>query len=93
MPSIGGCRYITGGVAFGDITVTGPAGNKQVANNVGWTAGAGVEYAFAASRWSTKLEYLYTDLGSATCDPAYCGVSTTADFKANLFRVGLNYRF
>ena len=39
------------------------------------------------------LEYLYADLGSATCDAAHCGVSTDADFKANVVRVGVNYRF
>ena len=85
--------YITGGAAFGDIAVTSSFNNTQVDNKVGWTLGGGIEYAFPASHWSTKLEYLYADLGSATCDPAYCGVSTTADFKANIVRAGLNYRF
>jgi outer membrane immunogenic protein len=85
--------YATGGAAFGDITVNTPAGGSQAQNKVGWTAGAGVEYAFTGSRWSTKLEYLYVNLGSATCDAAHCGVSTSADFKANVVRLGLNYRF
>lgn len=84
--------YGTGGAAFGDITVS-LGGVKQVANNVGWTAGAGVEYAFAATHWSAKVEYLYADLGSMTCDAAHCGIPTDVDLKTNVVRVGLNYHF
>jgi len=60
----------------------------------GWTAGAGVEYAFMGN-WSAKLEYLYVDLGSATCGMATCGfpADESINFKANLVRAGLNYRF
>jgi outer membrane immunogenic protein len=32
---------------------------------VGWTAGAGVEWAFA-DNWTAKLEYLYVDLGHSS---------------------------
>jgi outer membrane immunogenic protein len=32
---------------------------------IGWTAGAGAEYAFARN-WSVKLEYLFVDLGSTS---------------------------
>jgi outer membrane immunogenic protein len=32
----------------------------------GWTAGAGAEYAIAASDWSLAFLYLYADFGSAT---------------------------
>lgn len=85
--------YVTGGAAFGDITIKTPAGGSQQSNQVGWTAGGGVEYAFAGTNWSTKLEYLYVDLGSATCDAVHCGTSTSADFKSNIVRVGLNYRY
>jgi len=85
--------YITGGAAIGSINVSTPAGGAQGADKVGWTAGGGIEYAFAATRWSTKLEYLYADLGSITCDAAHCGTSLNADFHANIVRVGLNYHF
>jgi outer membrane immunogenic protein len=85
--------YATGGAAFGDITVKTPGGGSQGENKVGWTAGAGVEYAFMGTRWSTKLEYLYVDLGSMTCDATHCGTATDADFKANVVRMGLNYKF
>jgi outer membrane immunogenic protein len=83
--------YLTGGAAFGDIK--GTAGGASVTKtNVGWTAGAGVEYAFLGA-WSAKVEYLYADLGKATCPAATCGVDTDIKFKTNLVRLGVNYRF
>ena len=84
--------YITGGAAFGDIQVLAPGGGGQDSSNIGWVAGAGIEYSFDP-RWSTKFEYLYADLGSATCDATHCGTSTNVDFKANIVRVGVNYHF
>ncbi len=85
--------YFTGGVAFGNIEVSTPIG-KESDTNMGWTIGAGVEYAFL-NNWSAKLEYLYVDLGSATCTAATCGLASDAnvDFTANIVRAGLNYRF
>jgi outer membrane immunogenic protein len=85
--------YLTAGAAYGNVymaTNNGSAtGTKQ-----GWTAGAGVEYAFAGA-WSAKLEYLYVDLGSVTCAQAACGFATdeSVSFKANIVRAGVNYRF
>lgn len=85
--------YVTGGAAFGDIK----ASNSLLASSasktaVGWTLGAGVEYAMW-SNWSVKLEYLYVDLGKFGCGIA-CGAATdNVSFKANLVRAGLNYRF
>ena len=43
--------------------------------------------------WTTKLEYLYVDLGSTTCGTVTCGVETTINFDAHLLRGGLNYKF
>jgi outer membrane immunogenic protein len=73
---------------------------------VGWTAGAGLEYAFAP-HWTAKAEYLYYDLGSISYNsgtivgslppslPAIstAGFSSSADFKGNIVRGGLNYHF
>jgi outer membrane immunogenic protein len=84
--------YFTGGVAIGSVKLSPNGGTSVTDTQVGWTAGAGVEYAFAGP-WSAKFEYLYTDLGKASCDASNCGVSTTADLKLNLFRAGINYRF
>jgi outer membrane immunogenic protein len=62
----------------------------------GWTAGAGIE-ARIDNRWSTKLEYLYVDLGSGTVftEPIGGGatVSENVTFRAHILRGGLNYRF
>lgn len=85
--------YITGGAAFGDISVSTPFGTTQIADKVGWTVGGGIEYALPATHWSTKVEYLYTDFGSMTCDAAHCGIPTDVDLKTNVVRVGVNYRF
>lgn len=83
--------YITGGAAYGGIKMT--AGTlSETKSRLGWTAGAGVEYAFLGA-WSAKIEYLYVDLGTVTCSSGTCGGDTDVSFKTNLARVGLNYRF
>jgi outer membrane immunogenic protein len=85
--------YLTGGLAYGNMYIdTGAVAVSQT--KAGWTAGAGVEYAFAGA-WSAKLEYLYVDLGSATCGSAACPLAPdeSINFKASLIRAGVNYRF
>jgi outer membrane immunogenic protein len=87
--------YLTGGAAFGNIKAgqTGSATNAS-ATKVGWTAGAGIEYAFLKNEWSAKLEYLYADLGKLSCDAVSCGgVVTDVSFKTSIVRLGINYRF
>jgi len=84
--------YITGGAAFGDVKISDAIGSASQ-TKFGWTAGLGVEYAFW-SNWSTKIEYLYADLGKATCAAPSCGaVDVSGSFKASIVRLGLNYRF
>jgi len=73
----------------------------------GWTAGAGVEVAFA-DNWTAKIEYLFVDLiGNVSCNHGYsCGndvaATTTVSavaannavkFNENIVRVGLNFKF
>ncbi len=84
--------FLTGGAAFGDIKMSTPLGSSETKTKVGWTAGAGVEYAFAGP-WSVKAEYLYVDLGKATCGGATCGIDTDVKFRTNIVRAGINYRF
>jgi outer membrane immunogenic protein len=84
--------YITGGAAFANIEATPNGGSSVSSTNIGWTAGAGIEYAFLEN-WSAKLEYLYADLGSLSCSATNCGIDTKVDFKTGIVRVGLNYRF
>lgn len=83
--------YVTGGAAFGDVKMSTAVGS-DTKTKIGYTLGAGVEYALM-SNWSTKVEYLYTDLGKSTCSAANCGTDTDVTYKANIVRLGLNYRF
>ena len=83
--------YFTAGAAFGDVQMMTNAGTVT-ADKTGWTAGAGLEYAFLGP-WSAKFEYLYSDLGSATCGSGICGTNTAVTFKTNMLRLGVNYRF
>lgn len=84
--------YITGGAAFGDIKATAPSGASATKTKVGWTAGAGLEYAMW-SNWSVKAEYLYVDLGKFDCGLTCGATSDNVSFKANIVRAGVNYRF
>lgn len=85
--------YLTGGMAYGDVkgSIAGAAGFTKT--NIGWTGGGGLEYAFI-NNWSAKVEYLYVDLGTATCD-AICSGSSPFDvtFHSHTVRAGLNYKF
>jgi len=88
--------YGTGGAAFGD--VQGAAGALPFASGTqtGWTAGAGIEWAFAPN-WTGKVEYLYVDLGNFSCPATSCaatgGIPTTITFTENIIRAGINYKF
>jgi outer membrane immunogenic protein len=68
----------------------------------GWTAGGGVEWAFAP-RWSLKAEYLFADFGKVTYTtfnngPGFVGTAGqvafhTVDSKLQVVRVGVNWQF
>ncbi len=79
--------YVTGGAAFGNIKTSIAGVGSSNETNIGWTLGAGLEAAIAGP-WTAKIEYLYVDLGDGG---AVAG--STADFKTNIVRAGLNYRF
>ena len=86
--------YVTGGLAFGGLTanIAGTPFGAQSANNLGWTAGAGIEFAITPAL-RAKVEYLFVNLATFNCFTA-CGGGPIA-FNANnasVFRVGLNYR-
>jgi len=103
--------YVTGGVAWAEVndTFTGSTTNPLVALNgtsvsfsqtkSGGTVGAGVETRLWGG-WSTKLEYLYANLGST--DRAFTRTNGLGDFATltsnhslsdHMVRFGLNYRF
>ena len=85
--------FITGGLAVGDIKadLSGPGSTTET--KAGWTLGGGVEFAIAGP-WTAKVEYLYVDLGNGSCGITVCTAGAAdVEFRANLVRAGLNYRF
>ena len=88
--------YATFGFAWGHTHAEINDGSGAIIGHYqpGWTAGLGLEYAFRGN-WSAKVEYLYADLGTATCPAGTCNPLVPVDiaFKTNLVRLGLNYRF
>jgi len=84
--------YVTGGGAFGDVKTTAGGLGSQTTTQAGWTGGAGVEAAISGP-WTAKVEYLYVDLGKASCGAVPCGLATSASLTSNLVRGGINYRF
>jgi outer membrane immunogenic protein len=86
--------YITGGAAFGNIDATSPGFTGASSTQVGWTAGAGLEFA-VVNNVTAKVEYLHYDLGSFTCG-LNCGngfVNDSVSFHADAIRGGVNVRF
>jgi outer membrane immunogenic protein len=85
--------YATGGLAYGELKGSDSLFNASGSDfRAGWTVGAGVETALA-QHWTVKGEYLYVDLGHAVLFNAAPGVPETVSFTANVFRVGVNYKF
>ncbi|WP_128967863.1 outer membrane protein [Bradyrhizobium guangdongense] len=100
--------YVTGGAAFGGVqssvsSISAPPfpgstfSGSSSDTRFGWSAGAGVEWAFAPN-WTVRGEYLHVDLGRndvAMNDPAAPGVTATYRFhhEFDAVRVGVNYKF
>jgi len=59
---------------------------------VGWTVGAGVEYAFMGNL-SARLEYRYADFGTSTVYSAAPGLTYAERATEHSVRLGLSYRF
>ena len=80
--------------AFTDPFYVLPADPKGTQTRAGWTAGAGLDWAFAP-HWSTNVEYGYYDFG----DNSYLLTGPVVGFTGNLkdrihtVTVGLNYHF
>jgi outer membrane immunogenic protein len=86
--------YATGGLALTnvEIALTQPAISASDVEG-GWTAGAGVEFAFA-DNWTAKAEYLFVDFGKITCHVSLpvCGTGAVS-LTENVIRAGINYKF
>jgi outer membrane immunogenic protein len=94
--------YGVGGIAWthekSNIAFTDPAFGATVDNGTtvrtGWTAGAGLEWAFAP-HWSTNVEYNYYDFGSNNflLNGPLVGFGGNLSDRIQTLTVGLNYRF
>lgn len=84
--------YLTGGVAYGGVTVDRTPGLTSSQWQTGYTLGGGVEHAFT-SNISARLEYRYTDLGSVSLSNPALGVNDTTNISTNAIRAGLSFRF
>jgi outer membrane immunogenic protein len=91
--------YGKGGVAFAHDkdSLNDIVGNTASAslNRTGWTAGAGLEYAFAPN-WTAKIEYDYLGFGSETINLATAGFtpySPSASLNVQEVKAGINFKF
>ena len=81
--------------AFSNPTVVTPFNFGASETRVGWTVGAGVEWAFW-DNWSVKLEYDYLDFGSRTVafnDPLLGADNISVSQRISEVKLGVNYRF
>ena len=88
--------YGTAGGAFGNIQANTSGTSFQHKVEPGWTAGAGLEVAFA-DNWTARAEYLFVDLENASfatvLSPSGTASTTTVKFYDNVIRLGLDYKF
>jgi outer membrane immunogenic protein len=94
---------LKGNFVFSDTFATAAESALLSATKVGWTAGAGFEVGFGY--WSLRAEYLYVNLGTASVTSTNLTAfappisfptnvfTNSVDLKANIVRVGVNYRF
>ena len=92
--------YATGGGAFGNVQTGLNTLSLQSNTEFGWTAGAGIEWAFA-DNWTAKVEYLFVDLGNTTCntsancrfDAPATAANNSVSFTESMIRAGVNFKF
>jgi outer membrane immunogenic protein len=82
--------YVTGGVAFGDEKASAAGFGSTSDTRVGWTAGAGIEYAIDPN-WIVRGEARYVDLGTASSTVA--GARVRTKFQATNTTLGVSYKF
>jgi len=88
--------YVTGGGALANqnyslVSPFAPAFSTNAsATKLGWTVGAGVEYAFAPN-WSARVEYRYSDFGKLNV--ANFVAPANISRRENAVRMGVSYHF
>jgi outer membrane immunogenic protein len=92
--------YATGGGAFANVQTT-YSGVQTTHTQIGYSAGAGVEWAFA-DNWTARAEYLYVNLGtwSGNCSTTACTTASgglpiplSVNLIENVFRVGVDFKY
>ena len=86
--------YGIGGVAFAGIDTSQAAGSafSETRTNVGWTVGAGVDYALT-DKFVVGAQYRYYDFGSEHYDGSNGFVDRDQDTKLNTVGINLSYKF
>ena len=96
--------YATGGFAWSNdqfvrTQLTGAlnnatAGTDEAVNRglSGWTAGAGIAYAFAQN-WNVFAEYRYTSFGSSNISLPFSQLTTSSTTNVSAVEFGVNYKF
>ncbi|MBN9217831.1 MAG: porin family protein [Mesorhizobium sp.] len=86
--------YGIGGVAFGGIETSQTVGSafSDTRTNVGWTVGAGVDYALT-DKFVVGAQYRYYDFGSEHYDGSNGFTDRDQDVKLNTVGINLSYKF
>ncbi|MGA2893469.1 MAG: outer membrane protein [Xanthobacteraceae bacterium] len=91
--------YGKGGVAFAQdqssLNGIGGGAASTTLTRTGWTAGAGLEYAFDKN-WTAKIEYDYLGFGSEALNlptPAFPAYSSSASLNVQEVKAGINFKF
>lgn len=98
--------YATGGIATSKIDLDTKYADNRIPPNTadlskgdtktGWTAGLGGAYALSPN-WSVRGEWLYVDFGkvkdTVTSSNGFIVVESEAKVRANLLRLGIDYKF
>jgi outer membrane immunogenic protein len=87
--------YGTAGLALADNKLSITALGQTLTDSktqVGWTAGAGVEWMFLP-RWSVKAEYLYRSFSSTTFFAQFPPGLPLGTLNINSGQVGINFHF
>ena len=96
--------YVTGGLAFTEIDLKtsardtrsppNSAVNREEEDKTGWVLGLGGAYAFTPN-WSVRGEWLYADFGNVDsfAGSGFARLESEAKVKANIIRLGVDYKF
>jgi outer membrane immunogenic protein len=90
-----GCVQIVAAQCAVNATIVTPFNFAASETRLGWTVGAGVEWAFWDA-WSVKLEYDYLDFGSRTVtfnDALFGAATINVSEHISEVKLGVNYRF